>query len=128
MIFPMSAPTLSCSVSTQYLPEQSDQGQGLYAFSYTVVISNTGDKPAQVVGRHWIITDAAGHVDEVRGLGVIGHQPLLQPGEKFEYTSWTRLATPHGRMQGTYFCITDDARWFEAPVAAFELAQARALH
>lgn len=128
MIFAMSAPTLSCSVSTQYLPEQSDQAQGLYAFSYTVVISNTGVTPAQVVGRHWVITDAAGHVDEVRGLGVIGHQPLLQPGEKFEYTSWTRLATPHGRMQGTYFCMTEDARWFEAPVPAFELAQARALH
>ena len=128
MISRMSAPSFSCSVSTQFLPEQSDPVQGLYAFAYTVVISNTGTVAGQLIGRHWIITDAAGHTEEVRGLGVVGHQPMLKPGEQFEYTSWTRLATPHGRMRGTFFCMTEDAHSFEAPIPVFELAQARALH
>lgn len=124
----MTAPEIRCSVSTCYLPEQSDAAQGLYAFSYTVTLTNMGDLAAQVMARRWIITDAAGHVEEVRGLGVVGHQPLLQPGERFEYSSWTRLATPHGRMQGTLFCMTSDAFGFESPIPAFELAQASALH
>jgi ApaG protein len=128
MIGAMSAPSFSCSVSTQFLTEQSDPVQGVYAFAYTVAIRNTGLQPAQLIGRHWVITDAAGHTEEVRGLGVVGHQPRLEPGERFEYTSWTRLATPHGRMRGTFFCISEDARWFEAPIEPFELAQARALH
>ena len=124
----MTAPEIRCSVSTRYLPEQSDAAQSLYAFSYTITLTNMGELAAQVIARHWVITDAAGHIEEVRGLGVVGHQPLLQPGERFEYSSWTRLATPHGRMQGTLFCITTDAFGFETSIPTFELAQASALH
>jgi ApaG protein len=86
-----------------------------------VSIRNSGKVTAQLVGRHWVITDAHGHVEEVRGLAVVGHQPLLRPGESFEYTSGTRIDTPHGQMHGTYFCITEDAHWFEAPVPEFQL-------
>lgn len=124
----MSTPQFSVSVATQYLPEQSSAADHVWAFAYTITIRNSGDVAAQLVARHWIITDSAGHTEEVRGLAVVGHQPLLQPGEQFEYTSWTRLATPRGRMQGTFFCITDDAHWFDTPIAPFELAQASALH
>ncbi|WP_110402351.1 Co2+/Mg2+ efflux protein ApaG [Sphaerotilus hippei] len=124
----MPAQPFICTVTPQFLPEQTDPAQGIYGFSYTVTVTNSGQVPAQLIARHWIITDATGHTEEVRGLGVIGHQPLLQPGERFEYTSWTRIATPRGRMQGTFFCITENAEWFETPVPAFELSQARALH
>lgn len=124
----MSTPQFSVSVATQYLPEQSSAADDAWAFAYTITIRNSGDVAAQLVARHWIITDSAGHTEEVRGLAVVGHQPLLQPGEQFEYTSWTRLATPRGRMQGTFFCITADAHWFDTPIAPFELAQASALH
>ena len=82
----------------------------------------------RVRARLRVITDATGHVEEVRGLAVVGHQPLIPPGEKFEYTSWTRLNTPHGHMHGTFFCMTDDARWFDAPIPAFTLARAHSLH
>ena len=115
-------------VHPQYLPEQSDTAQGVYAYAYTVTVVNEGDQPAQLIARRWLITDGAGHREEVRGLGVVGKQPLLRPGEGFEYSSWTRLATPHGRMEGTFFCMSEDAHWFEAPIAAFELGQAHALH
>ena len=124
----MKGPSFSCSVKTQYLPEQSQLPDGPFAFAYTVTIRNSGDVAAQLVARHWIVTDATGHVEEVRGLAVVGHQPLLKPGESFEYTSWTRLATPHGTMRGTYFCMTEDAHSFEAPIDAFTLAKASALH
>lgn len=124
----MSTPQFSVSVATQYLPEQSSAADDVWAFAYTITIRNSGDIAAQLVARHWIISDSAGHTEEVRGLAVVGHQPLLQPGEQFEYTSWTRLATPRGRMHGTFFCITEDAHWFDAPIAPFELAQASALH
>ena len=124
----MSNPAFTCSVKTQYLPEQSQLPDGPFAFSYTVSILNSGGIAAQLVARHWIVTDATGHVEEVRGLAVVGHQPLLKPGESFEYTSWTRLATPHGTMRGTFFCMTEDARAFDAPVPPFTLAKASALH
>jgi ApaG protein len=124
----MKAPRFSCSVRTAYLPEQSQLPDGPFAFSYTVTITNDGGVAAQLVARHWVITDATGHVDEVRGLAVVGHQPLLKPGESFEYTSWTQLATPQGTMQGTFFCMTEDAQRFDAPVPAFTLAKASALH
>lgn len=124
----MSTPSFSVSVVARHLPDQSEPDQGAYAFAYTVTIRNGGTSPAQLVARHWIITDASGHVEEVRGLGVVGHQPLLQPGEAFEYTSGARLATSSGTMRGTYFCITDDARWFEAPIPEFLLATAASLH
>ena len=119
---------LTSSVAVRHLPEQSDPQNGQHAFAYTVTIRNTGDITAQVIARHWIITDANGHTEEVRGLAVVGNQPLLKPGERFEYTSGTRLATPHGTMRGTFFCMTEDARSFEVPIAEFGLKLASALH
>jgi ApaG protein len=124
----MSTPQFTCSVLTQYLPEQSSAANNVYAFAYTITVRNTGEVTGQLVGRHWVITDSTGHTEEVRGLAVVGHQPVLKPGEQFEYTSWTQLATPRGRMQGTFFCITDEARWFDTPVPAFELLQSHAMH
>ena len=124
----MAEPKFDCRVRVQYLPEQSSPPDGPYAFAYTVTVKNSGDIAAQLVARHWVITDAEGNVEEVRGLAVVGHQPLLAPGEEFEYSSWTRIATLHGSMRGTYFCITEDAHWFEAPVPAFELVFPGLLH
>lgn len=125
---PNSAPQFTVTVLTQYLADRSSAADDVYAFAYTINIRNTGDVTGQLVARHWVITDAAGEVEEVRGLAVVGHQPVLKPGEQFEYTSWTRIATPRGRMHGTFFCITEDAHWFDTPVPPFELAQAQALH
>ncbi|MEO8805428.1 MAG: Co2+/Mg2+ efflux protein ApaG [Burkholderiaceae bacterium] len=116
------------TVSVRHLPEQSDPQTGEHAFAYTVSIRNSGDVTAQLIARHWIITDANGHTEEVRGLAVVGHQPLLKPGETFEYTSGTRLATPHGTMRGTFFCMTEDAQAFNSPVGEFGLTLASALH
>ena len=124
----MPHPEFTTTVVVRHLPEQTDAARRQYAFAYTVTVRNTGDVTGQLIARHWIITDANGHTDEVRGLAVVGHQPVLKPGESFEYTSGTRLATPHGTMRGTFFCITEDARAFEAPVAEFGLTLASALH
>ena len=124
----MSEPEFTTAVVVRHLPEQTDAAKGQYAFAYTVTVRNTGDVTAQLIARHWIITDANGHTDEVRGLAVVGHQPVLKPGESFEYTSGTRLATPHGTMRGTFFCMTEDARAFNALVAEFGLTLASALH
>ena len=108
-------------VLPQYLPEQSDPAQDFYSFSYTITITNSGDVPAQLVSRHWIINDAQGHTEEVKGLGVVGHQPLLQPGESFQYTSGCRLRTTTGTMRGIYFCVAEDAERFEVSIPAFVL-------
>lgn len=124
----MSRPEFTVTVQVQFLPEQSQTPSGPYAYAYTITIVNTGDVTAQLIARHWLITDATGEVEEVRGLAVVGHQPLLKAGERFEYTSWTRVATPSGTMRGTFFCITEDAHWFETPVPEFMLAQREALH
>ena len=124
----MPKPEFTCAVAVRHLPEQSNTEAGQYAFAYTVTIRNSGDVTGQLIARHWIITDANGHVDEVRGLAVVGHQPVLKPGESFEYTSWTRLDTPHGTMRGTFFCMTEDAQPFEASIAEFGLTLASALH
>lgn len=124
----MSQPQFRCDVRVQYLPEQSNPPEGPFAYAYTVTIRNTGNVTAQLVARHWVITDAAGHTEEVRGLAVVGHQPVLQPGEQFEYTSGTRLGTAQGTMRGTFFCMTDDAHPFEADVPEFLLARPDALH
>jgi len=124
----MSQAQLSVTVLPRYMEEHSQPAQNEYAWSYTVTIVNTGQVPAQVVGRHWVITDATGLVEEVRGLALVGHQPLIPPGERFEYTSWTRLATPHGEMKGTFFCMSEDARWFDTEVPAFALTRAHSLH
>jgi ApaG protein len=125
---PMPRPELSCSVATRFLPDQSSAQDEQYAFAYTITIRNTGEVTAQVIGRHWVIHHGSGQVEEVRGLGVVGQQPLLKPGEQFEYTSWTRIATPRGSMRGEFYCMTDSAEAFEAPVEAFALAIAQALH
>ena len=124
----MPKPEFTSTVTVRHLPEQSDAATGQHAFAYTVTIANTGDVTAQLSARHWIVADANGHTEEVRGLAVVGHQPLLRPGESFEYTSWTRLATPHGTMRGTFFCMTEDAQPFDAPIAEFGLTLASALH
>ena len=124
----MSRPEFTSTVAVRHLPEQSDPKTGEHAFAYTITIVNSGDITAQLIARHWVITDANGRVEEVRGLAVVGHQPLLKPGESFEYTSWVRLATPHGTMRGTFFCMTEDAHPFDAPVHEFGLTLASALH
>lgn len=124
----MAQPQFSCSVSVAYLPEQSQPQAQIHAFSYTVTIVNSGDVTAQLVARQWFVVDANGHTEEVRGLAVVGHQPLLKPGEKFEYTSWTRIATAQGTMRGVYFCMTEEARPFEAKVPEFVLSRPEQLH
>jgi len=117
----MAQPTLSCTIVPRYLPEQSTPGQRIYAFSYTITIANTGDMAAQVVARHWTICDANGHTEEVRGLGVVGQQPLIPPGKSFAYTSGARLRTASGTMQGHYLCVTEDGRPFDCEIPLFVL-------
>ena len=124
----MPKPEFTNTVVVRHLPEQSDAKSGQHAFSYTVTIRNSGDVTAQLIARHWIISDANGHTDEVRGLAVVGHQPVLKPGESFEYTSWTKLRTSNGTMRGTFFCMTEDAQPFDSPVHEFGLTLASALH
>jgi ApaG protein len=124
----MARPEFTVSVKVSYLEEQSNPAGGVFAFAYAITIVNSGDVTAQLVARHWLITDAHGHVDEVRGLVAHDRQPLLKPGERFEYTSWARIATPQGTMRGTFFCMTEDARPFDAPVPEFMLARAEQLH
>ena len=124
----MVKPEFTCEARVQYLPEQSQPPEGPYAFAYTITIRNSGDIAAQLIARHWVVTDANGQREDVRGLAVVGHQPLLKPGEKFEYTSWTRIATAQGTMRGVYFCMTEDARPFEATVPEFVLSRPEHLH
>jgi ApaG protein len=114
----------TCEAEPQYLSEQSAPEEDLYAFAYTITISNTGEVTAQLIARHWIIEDAHGQTEEVKGLGVVGHQPLLRPGESFQYTSGTRLRTPTGSMRGSFFCVAEDGERFEAEVSEFALRAA----
>lgn len=109
------------AVVPRYLPEQSNPAQQRYMFAYTITITNTGTVAAQLISRTWHIQDAQGATETVRGLGVVGHQPLLQPGQAFEYTSGTRLSTPTGTMYGSYFCVAEDAEQFDVPIAPFML-------
>jgi ApaG protein len=130
---PMSKYQFTCEVEPQYLSEQSAPDEGLYAFAYTVTLTNTGEVTAQLISRHWLVEDANGHTEEVKGLGVVGNQPLLRPGESFQYTSGTRLKTPTGHMRGSYFCVAEDGERFECPVPPFLLtgespAAGRTLH
>ena len=124
----MAAYDFTVTVKTQYLAEQSDPPRNLFVFTYTITIQNTGTVTSQLISRHWVITDANNHVQEVRGLGVVGHQPLLQPGEQFEYTSGTQMATPQGSMVGEYFCVSEDGHQFEAKIPEFVLSLPRTLH
>src|SRR6266581_6980710 len=119
---------VAVSAQTHYLPDQSDETGSRYVFAYTITIRNTGAVAAQLISRHWIITDAQGLVQEVRGLGVIGAQPTLQPGEKFEYTSGASIATPVGTMRGSYQMLAEDGSRFEAPIPEFTLSVPRVLH
>jgi len=119
---------IEVTVETQYLPEQSDPTDDRYFFAYRIHITNVGSVAAQLVSRHWIITDAEGKIEEVRGLGVVGNQPLLQPGESFEYSSGCPLPTPVGTMKGTYQMIAEDGTRFDALISEFVLAMPRTLH
>ena len=119
---------IEVSPMPQFIPEQSDPENDRYIFAYTITIRNIGEVPAQLVSRHWIITDGNNEIQEVRGLGVVGHQPLLQPGESFQYTSGSSLTTPIGTMKGTYQMVAEDGTHFEAEIPEFVLATPRALH
>jgi len=124
----MAAYEMTVTVRTQYLEEQSNPDASQYVFAYAVTIKNTGSVTAQLISRHWMIVDANDQVQEVRGLGVVGHQPLLAPGEQFEYTSGTSLATPQGTMRGQYFCVAEDGEQFQSKIPEFVLSLPRTLH
>jgi ApaG protein len=116
------------SVLANYLAEQSEPGAGRYVFAYTVTIHNSGLEAARLLNRHWIIADAEGKVQEVRGKGVVGEQPHLRPGESFRYTSGTVMETPVGSMRGSYEMLADDGTRFEADIPPFSLATPTSLH
>ncbi len=109
------------AVEPRYLPDQSAPAERIYSFSYTITITNKGETAAQLISRHWLINDASGHGEEVKGLGVIGAQPFLRPGESFQYTSGCRLRTPTGTMHGTYFFVAENADRFEVVIPLFVL-------
>jgi ApaG protein len=113
---------------TLYLADQSDEAAGRFVFAYTITLRNTGSVAAQLVSRHWVITDAQGRVQEVRGLGVVGEQPLLEPGQTYEYTSGTAIATAVGTMKGAYQMVATDGTRFEATIPEFTLSVPRVLH
>jgi ApaG protein len=119
---------VSVSPQAQYLADQSDEPAGRFVFAYTITLRNTGTVPAQLISRHWIITDANSQIQEVRGLGVVGEQPLLAPGESFQYTSGAAIATPVGTMRGTYQMVAEDGTRFDAPIPEFTLSIPRTLH
>ncbi len=111
-----------------YVPDQSDADGSRYVFSYTITITNTGSVSAQLLSRHWIITDGTNQVQEVRGRGVVGEQPLLRPGESFTYSSGSSIATPVGTMRGSYQMVAEDGTKFDAPIPEFVLSVPRVLH
>lgn len=118
----------SVSVQTAYLPDQSNAEERKFAYAYTVTITNIGNIAAQLISRHWIITDSSGHAQEVSGLGVVGAQPLLNPNQQFEYTSGTVINTQEGTMHGSYFMVAVDGTQFETTIEPFVLVQPRVLH
>lgn len=120
--------TISIDAESHYLSEHSDPDRARYAFSYTITISNHGKHAARLLTRHWIITDGEGKIQEVHGKGVVGEQPLIQPGRFFRYTSGTLLATPVGTMQGNYKMIDDLGQTFDATISAFRLAMPELVH
>lgn len=119
---------ITVSTEVTYLPDQSDEVAGRYVFAYHITLHNSGTITAQLISRHWIITDAHDQVQEIRGLGVIGEQPVLQPGESFRYSSGTALSTPIGTMRGTYQMTAEDGQPFEAEIPEFVLSLPRVLH
>ena len=119
---------IEVTTRTAYLADQSDPDHGRHVFAYTIKITNSGKVAAQLISRHWVITDANNRVQEVKGLGVIGEQPLLQPGESFEYTSGSVIATPVGTMRGSYQMQAADGTQFDAVIPEFTLSMPRVLH
>lgn len=119
---------IDVSVETRYLPEQSTPEQNRYAFAYTVTLHNSGTVAAKLLTRHWIITDGDGRVQEVRGAGVVGQQPHLEPGQSHTYSSGTVMTTKVGNMHGSYQMVADDGKRFDAPIAPFRLAVPGVLH
>ncbi len=119
---------ITVTTRTTYIPEQSEPESGRYVFAYTITIKNTGSVAAQLISRHWIITDANNQVQEVRGLGVVGEQPLLKPDKSFEYSSGTAIATPVGTMRGSYQMVAEDGLQFDTPIPEFTLSMPRVLH
>ena len=119
---------VAVSAQTQYLAEQSDEANGRYVFAYTITIRNAGSVAAQLVSRHWIITDAEHRVQEVKGQGVVGKQPVLRPGESFEYTSGASIPTAVGTMRGSYRMVAEDGLAFDVPIPAFTLSIPRTMH
>jgi len=125
---PDSKHDITVSARTVFIPDQSDAQSGRYVFAYTITITNTGTVAAQLVSRHWIITDSNNQVQEVRGQGVVGEQPLLRPNESFQYTSGTAIATPVGTMRGSYQMVAQDGVQFDAQIPEFTLSMPRVLH
>lgn len=119
---------ITVDVRTRFLPEQSAPDENRFAFAYTITIRNAGQMPAQLLSRHWLITHGTGKIDEVRGPGVVGETPRLEPGEAFEYTSGAILEAPVGTMEGSYQMVADDGTRFEAPIKRFVLSMPRILH
>jgi len=119
---------ITVTTQTQHIAEQSDEAANRFVFAYTITIRNTGTVPAQLISRHWVITDANNQVQEVRGLGVVGAQPLIKAGESFEYTSGTAIATPVGTMRGSYQMVSEEGVQFEAVVPEYTLSVPRVLH
>jgi len=119
---------VSVAAKASYVADQSDPSRNQYVFAYTITVTNTGTVAAQLVSRHWIITDGEHHVQEVKGQGVVGQQPLLRPGESFEYTSGASLPTPVGTMRGTYQMVAEDGQSFDAAIPSFTLSVPRVLH
>lgn len=119
---------LTITPQSYYLAEQSNLHQQQFAFAYKIIIYNSGQVAAQLIARHWLIIDSENQVQEVKGLGVVGRQPFLRPGEQFEYTSWAILSTPTGSMQGSYLCVAEDGFRFDAPIPEFALCMPNMLH
>ncbi|MCR6663067.1 MAG: Co2+/Mg2+ efflux protein ApaG [Luteimonas sp.] len=119
---------LEIQIATRFLDEESKPEQDRYVFAYTISIRNLGKLPAQLLSRHWIITDANGKSEEVRGDGVVGEQPRIEPGEEFTYTSGAVLQTAVGTMEGNYDMVGDDGTRFDAPIPPFTLSVPRTLH
>ena len=113
---------MTVEVEPQYLADQSSPVEGVYTFAYTITVSNVAAFPIQLIARHWLIDDASGHRQEVKGLGVVGQQPLLAPGESFRYTSGCRLRAPRGTMQGSYFVVSETGERFDVPIPLFVLS------
>ena len=117
----MSAHTVQIDALPQYVADQSNPLQNIFVFAYTITVTNTGTVPVQLISRHWIIQDESGRTEEVKGLGVVGQQPLLRPGESFQYTSGCRLRAPSGTMHGSFFFVAEDGHRFDVNIATFVL-------